>query len=112
VLTELRVTAETRSPAPAMRSDASPASQSAVDRARAPSPVSTLYPLTTALDHAHPDIGGAPVTVPTAPNSVIGLPGGRGWSSNEQTAVPGADFRYYGQLACTWWCRVCWVALG
>jgi uncharacterized repeat protein (TIGR01451 family) len=37
-------------------------------------------------------IGGVPVTVPTAPNSVIGLSGGARLVVNEQTAVPGADF--------------------
>ncbi|MEU1600910.1 choice-of-anchor P family protein [Streptomyces sp. NPDC005708] len=37
-------------------------------------------------------IAGVPVTVPTAPNSVIGLPGGARLVVNEQTSVPGADF--------------------
>ncbi|MEY9844277.1 putative repeat protein (TIGR01451 family) [Streptacidiphilus sp. BW17] len=37
-------------------------------------------------------LAGVPVTVPTAPNSVIGLPGGARLVVNEQTPVPGADF--------------------
>ena len=37
-------------------------------------------------------IAGVPVTVPTAPNSVIGLAGGAQLVINEQTPVPGADF--------------------
>ncbi|WP_133260031.1 choice-of-anchor P family protein [Streptacidiphilus pinicola] len=37
-------------------------------------------------------IAGAPVTVPTAPNSVIGLPGGARLVINEQTPDPSADF--------------------
>lgn len=37
-------------------------------------------------------IAGAPVTVPTAPNSVIGLPGGARLVINEQTPDPTADF--------------------
>lgn len=37
-------------------------------------------------------IAGAQVTVPTAPNSVISLPGGARLVIDEQTAVPGADF--------------------
>lgn len=36
-------------------------------------------------------IGGAAVTVPTAPNSTIGLPGGNRLVVNEQTPVAGAD---------------------
>jgi hypothetical protein len=37
-------------------------------------------------------IGGAPVTVPTAPNSTIALPGGAKLIINQQTRVPGPDF--------------------
>ncbi len=37
-------------------------------------------------------IGGATVTVPTAPNSAIGLPGGAQLIVNEQSPVSGADF--------------------
>ncbi|MBF9069297.1 choice-of-anchor P family protein [Streptacidiphilus fuscans] len=37
-------------------------------------------------------LAGVPVTVPTAPDSVIGLPGGARLVVNEQTPVPGADF--------------------
>lgn len=37
-------------------------------------------------------IAGTPITVPTAPNSAIDLPGGARLVINEQTAVPGADY--------------------
>lgn len=37
-------------------------------------------------------IGGLPVTVPTAPNSVLNLAGGAELIINEQLPVPGADF--------------------
>jgi Nidogen-like/Bacterial Ig-like domain (group 3)/Carboxypeptidase regulatory-like domain len=37
-------------------------------------------------------IAGNPITVPTAPNSVIGLSGGARLVVNEQVPVPGADF--------------------
>lgn len=37
-------------------------------------------------------VAGNPVTVPTAPNSVIGLPGGARLVVDEQVPVPGADF--------------------
>jgi hypothetical protein len=37
-------------------------------------------------------IAGVPITVPSAPNTVVNVPGGARLVVNEQSAVPGADF--------------------